>query len=81
MKSWFQTAVREAGSTLKAQACKWDANVSTGGRQAGGCYWSACDARQKSGRLMSGTQWIYLEGIDCFELLAIGILMLEDNGR
>lgn len=30
---------------------------------------------------MSGTQWIYLEGIDCFELLAIGILVLVDNGR
>lgn len=30
---------------------------------------------------MSGTQWIYLEGIDCFELPAIGILVLVDNGR
>lgn len=30
---------------------------------------------------MSGTQWIYLEGIDCFEPLAIGILVLVDNGR
>lgn len=30
---------------------------------------------------MSGTQWIHLEGIDCFELLAIGILVLVDNGR
>lgn len=30
---------------------------------------------------MSGTQWIYFEGIDCFELLAIGILVLVDNSR
>lgn len=30
---------------------------------------------------MSGTQWIYLREIDCFELLAIGILELVDNGR
>ena len=30
---------------------------------------------------MSDTQWIYLEGIDCFELPAIGILVLVDNGR
>lgn len=30
---------------------------------------------------MSGTQWIYLRGIDCFEPSAIGILVLVDNGR
>ncbi len=30
---------------------------------------------------MSGTQWIYLRGIDRSELLAIGILVLVDNGR
>lgn len=30
---------------------------------------------------MSGTQWIYLEGIDCSELPAIGIPVLVDNGR
>lgn len=30
---------------------------------------------------MSGTQWIYLQGIDCFELLAIGIPVQRDNGR
>lgn len=30
---------------------------------------------------MSGTQWIYLQGIDCFELLAIGIPVQGDNGR
>ena len=30
---------------------------------------------------MSGTQWIYLQGIDCFEPPAIGILVLVDNGR
>lgn len=30
---------------------------------------------------MSGKQWIYLEGIDCFVQLAIGILVLIDNGR
>lgn len=30
---------------------------------------------------MSGTQWIYLEGIDCFELPAIGMLGLVDRGR
>lgn len=30
---------------------------------------------------MSGKQWIYLEGIDCFKLTVIGILVLVDNGR
>lgn len=30
---------------------------------------------------MSGTEWIYPEGIDCFELLDIGILVPVDNGR
>lgn len=29
---------------------------------------------------MSGTQWIHLGGIDCFERLAIGILVPADGG-
>lgn len=29
---------------------------------------------------MSGTQWIHLRGIDCFERLAIGILVPADGG-